>query len=112
MTLLIIGLSLSFIAIGVLFYLSYNQNIQTQKRCNKLGASLLALQKEFTQYQIDQGKSDRDNVTSREIRFDRVAKSIKINEDKIYALRKELPSIIGRVVGQIEFAQDKINRKL
>ena len=27
-------------------------------------------------------------------------------------LRKELPSIIGKVVGQIEFAQDKLNRKM
>jgi len=105
---LITGLSLSFIVIGFLFYL----NNQLKRKLDGTSKALLTFQKEFTQYQIDQGKSDRDSVTSREIRFDRVAKSIKINEDKIYALRKELPSIIGRVVGQIEFAQDKINRKL
>ena len=27
-------------------------------------------------------------------------------------LTKALPSIIGKVVGQIEFAQDKLNRKM
>ena len=83
MTLLIIGLSLSFVTIGVLFYLGYQQNIFIQKRCNKLGAALLALQKEFSQYQVDQGKYNRDEITTREIRFDRVAKSIQKNEDTI-----------------------------
>ena len=32
-------------------------------------------------------------------------------EEDLKKLRKELPSIIGKVVGQIEFAQDRINRQ-
>tara|TARA_R110001583_G_scaffold123448_1_gene274896 strand:+ start:149 stop:472 length:324 start_codon:yes stop_codon:yes gene_type:complete len=107
MILLTIGLSLSFITIGFLFYL----NNQLKRKLEGTSKALLTFQKEFTQYQVDQGKYSRDDITSREIRFDRVAKSIKLNEDKIYSLKKELPSIIGKVVGQIEFAQDKINRK-
>ena len=105
MTLLIIGLSLSFVVIGVLSYLGYRQNIFIQKRCNKLGAALLALQKEFSKYQVDQGKLDRDDTTTREIRFDRVAKEIKRNEDAIYAVNKKLPNEIRKVVGHIEFAR-------
>ena len=108
MTLLIIGLILSFIAIGVLYYL----NDQLKKRLDRTNKALLILQKEFTQYQIDQDKRTRDDITTREIRFDRIAKCIKKNEDKIYSLKKEVPSIIGKVVGQIEFAQDKLNRKI
>ena len=30
----------------------------------------------------------------------------------IYWLRKEIPSIIGKVVSNIEFAQDTINRRM
>ena len=108
MILLTIGLSLSICAIGVLYYLN-NQLKKTLKNNNK---ALLILQKEFTQYQIDQDKRTRDDITTREIRFDRIAKCIKKNEDKIYSLKKEVPSIIGKVVGQIEFAQDKLNRKM
>lgn len=108
MILLIIGLSLSICAIGVLYYL----NDQLKKRLENNNKALLALQEEFTQYQVDNDKRTRDDITTREIRFDRIAKSININEDKIYSLRKELPSIIGTVVGQIEFAQDKLNRKM
>ena len=107
MILLAIGLSLSICAIGVLYYL----NNQLKRKLEGTSKALLTFQKEFTQYQVDQGKRDRDDITSREIRFDRVAESTKLNEDKIYSLRKELPSIIGQVVGQIEFAQDIINRK-
>ena len=107
MILLIIGLSLSFIAIGVLYYLN-NQLKKTLKLNNK---ALLALQQEFTQYQINEKRSHEKETAKKEIRFDNVARSINKNEDKIYALRKELPSIIGKVVGQIEFAQNRLNRK-
>ena len=107
MTILIIGLSLSFIAIGVLYYLN-NQLKKTLKLNNK---ALLALQQEFTQYQINEKRSHEKETAKKEIRFDNVARSINKNEDKIYALRKELPSIIGKVVGQIEFAQNRLNRK-
>ena len=50
MIILIIGLSLSFIAIGVLYYLNH----QLKKRLENNNRALLALQKEFTQYQVDE----------------------------------------------------------
>ena len=53
MILLIIGLSLSFVAIGVLYYL----NDQLKKRLERNNKALLAFQKEFTQYQVDDKRS-------------------------------------------------------
>ena len=106
MILLTIGLSLSICAIGVLYYL----NNQLKKRLENNNKALLALQKEFTQYQVDHDKRTRDDITSREIRFDRVAKCIKKNEDAIYLTDKNLPERIGKIVSQIEFAQNKINK--
>ena len=103
----IIGLSLSFIAIGVLYYL----NNELKKKLENNNKALLALQKEFTQYQVDEKRVNEKNTARMEIRHDNIAKSIQKNENKVYALRKELPSIIGKVVGQIEFAQDRLNRK-
>jgi len=103
---LIIGLSLSFIAIGVLYYL----NNELKKRLERNNKSLLALHEEFTQYQVDCDKRTRDDITSREIRFDRVAKCIKKNEDTIYNVNKTLPNNIMRIVSQIEFGKP-INKK-
>ena len=107
MILLIIGLSLSFIAIGVLYYL----NNELKKRLENNNRALLALQKEFTQYQIDESRVKEKDVARIEIRHDNIAKSIKKNEDAIYSINKTLPEKIGKIVSQIEFAQDKINRK-
>ena len=104
---LIIGLSLSFIAIGVLYYL----NNELKKKLENNNRALLALQKEFTQYQVDERRVKEKNVAKMEIRHDNIAKSIKKNEDTIYSINKTLPEKIGKIVSQIEFAQDKINRK-
>ena len=104
---LIIGLSLSFIAIGVLYYL----NNELKKKLENNNKALLALQKEFTQYQVDEKRFREKDVARMEIRHDNIAKSIKKNEDAIYGINKTLPEKIGKIVSHIEFAQDKINRK-
>ena len=103
----IIGLSLSFIAIGVLYYL----NNELKKRLENNNRALLALQKEFTQYQIDESRVKEKDVARIEIRHDNIAKSIKKNEDAIYSINKTLPEKIGKIVSQIEFAQNQINKK-
>ena len=103
---LTIGLSLSFIAIGVLYYLNH----ELKKKLEGTNKALLAFQQDFTQYQVDHDKRTRDDITSREIRFDRVAKCIKKNEDAIYGVNKKLPENILRIVSQIEFAKP-INKK-
>ena len=104
---LIIGLSLSFIAIGVLYYL----NNELKKKLENNNKALLALQKEFTQYQVDEKRFREKDVARMEIRHDNIAKSIKKNEDAIYTINKTLPNKIGKIVSQVEFAQNIINRK-
>jgi cob(I)alamin adenosyltransferase len=106
MILLIIGLSLSFIAIGVLYYL----NNELKKKLENNNRALLALQKEFTQYQVDEKRVKEKDVARMEIRHDNIAKSIKKNEDTIHNINKTLPSKIGKIVSQIEFAQNTIKR--
>ena len=106
MILLIIGLSLSFIAIGVLYYL----NNELKKKLENNNRALLALQKEFTQYQVDEKRVKEKDVARMEIRHDNIAKLIKKNEDAIYNINKTLPSKIGKIVSQIEFAQNTIKR--
>ena len=103
---LIIGLSLSIIAIGVLYYL----NNELKKRLENNNKALLALQKEFTQYQVSQKRIDEKETAKREIRFDNVARAIKKNEDAIYSINKTLPEKMGRFISQVEFAQNTINR--
>ena len=104
---LIIGLSLSFIAIGVLYYL----NNELKKKLENNNRALLALQKEFTQYQVDEKRVKEKDIARMEIRHDNIAKSIKKNEDAIYTINKTLPNKIGKIVSQVEFAQNIINRK-
>ena len=105
MILLIIGLSLSFIAIGVLFYLGYQKNKQIENRLNNSNKALLALQKEFTQYQVDESRVKEKDVARIEIRHDNIAKSIQKNEDRIHLINKTLPEKIRKTVGHIEFAR-------
>ena len=101
MTLLIIGLSLSFIAIGVLYYL----NDQLKKQLTRTNKALLALQKEFTQYQVDERRVKEKNVARMEIRHDNIAKSIRKNEDAIYSVNKKMPEEIKKCIKHIELSR-------
>ena len=101
MILLIIVLSLSFIALGVLYYL----NNELKKRLERNNKALLALQQEFTQYQVDNDKRTRNDITTREIRFDRIAKSIQKNEDAIYGVEKKMPNEIKKCIKHIELSK-------
>ena len=102
----IIGLVLSFIAIGVLYYL----NNELKKRLENNNKALLALHKEFTQYQVSQKRIDEKETAKREIRFDNVARAIKKNEDIIHGVNRSLPDNIMRIVSQIEFGKP-INKR-
>ena len=98
---LIIGLSLSFIAIGVLYYL----NNELKKKLENNNRALLALQKEFTQYQVNEKRYWEKERAKEEIRHDNIAKCITKNEQLISAVNKKLPEEIRRVIGHIEFGR-------
>ena len=110
MILLTIGLSLSIIAIGVLSYLGYQKNKYIENKLKNSSKALLALQKEFTQYQVAESRLREKNTAKMEIRHDNIAKSIQKNEDRIHLINKTLPNKIGKIVSQIEFAQNRIDR--
>ena len=85
----IIGIVLGVIAIGLIFW--FNKD---QQRTNEL-----------VEFDIDQARIISELEKQLEIKS-------KNQDKKMEKHFKELPSIIGRVVGQIEFAQDKINRQM
>jgi hypothetical protein len=101
MIVLIIGLSLSFIAIGVLCYL----NNELKKKLENNNRALLALQKEFTQYQIDEKRVKEKDTARMEIRHDNIAKSIQKNENLIGAIRKRMPDEIKKAIKYIELGK-------
>ena len=98
---LIIGLSLSFIAIGVLYYL----NNELKKKLENNNRALLALQKEFTQYQVDERRVKEKNVAKMEIRHDNIAKCISKNEQLISAVNKRMPEEIKKCIKHIELSR-------
>ena len=98
---LTIGLSLSFIAIGVLYYL----NNELKKRLERNNKALLALHKEFTQYQVNEKRSSEKEIAKREIRFDNVARSIKKNEDAINSINKRIPDEVKKCIKHIELSR-------
>ena len=103
-----IGIVIGIIALGLTFYFNKQQRISndfTDADVQHLQDALLALQKEFTQYQVDQKRIDEKETAKKEIRFDNVSRSIKKNEDAIYNINKTLPNKIGQIVSQIEFAK-------
>ena len=97
----IIGLSLSFIAIGVLYYL----NNELKKKLSNNNRALLALQKEFTQYQVDERRVKGKYTARLEIRHDNIAKSIQKNEDAIYGVNKRMPDEIKKCIKHIELSR-------
>ena len=98
---LIIGLSLSFIAIGVLYYL----NNELKKKLINNNRALLALQKEFTQYQVTEKRAHEKDVAREEIRHDNIAKCITKNEQMIEAVNKRMPEEIKKCIKHIELSR-------
>ena len=101
MTILIIGLSLSFIAIGVLYYL----NNELKKRLENNNRALLALQKEFTQYQVNEKRFQEKERAKEEIRHDNIAKCITKNEQLISAINQRIPDEIKKCIKHIELSK-------
>jgi hypothetical protein len=64
-----------------------------------------ALMEDFTNYQIQNERKIAELEKDMEIRF-------KSRDRRMDNMNKSLPSIIGQVVGQIEFSQDTINRRM
>ena len=103
-----ISIALNLLTLGLIFWFRKEQQQHNEWFYGETEASehgYRALMEDFTNYQV---KCDRE-LSKLEKELEIKTKQLERNQAK---LRKELPSTIGRVVGQIEFAQDKINRKM
>ena len=104
----IIGIVLGIIALGLIYWLRKEQQMDNGLHAAELDHThqgMNAIMNDLNKYQV---KTDR-KIAELEKQLEIKTKQLERNQAK---LRKELPSTIGRVVGQIEFAQDKINRKM
>ena len=104
----IIGIVLGITALGLIYWLRKEQQMDNglhAAEVDHIHQGMNALMNDFNNYQVE---TDR-KIAELEKQLEIKTKQLERNQAK---LRKELPSTIGRVVGQIEFAQDKINRKM
>jgi len=104
----IIGTVLGIIAIGLVFWLRKDQKIHFDLHdgdINTTRHAYEALMDDFNNYQVNTDKQIIDLKKQLEIKFNNA-------ERRMDRMNKSLPSVIGQVVGQIELAQDTINRKM
>ena len=102
----ITGIVLGIAALGLIYWLRKEQQMDNglhAAEVDHIHQGMNALMNDINNYQVE---TDR-KIAELEKQLEIKAKQLERSQDK---LRKELPSTIGRVVGQIEFAQDKINR--
>jgi len=110
----IIGIVLGTIAIGLFIWLKNDQQMSNSLHEGDLIAAkhaFEALQEEFSHYQIDNERKITQLEKNLEYQNNKLNKQSDSASKRMDQMNKSLPSIIGQVVGQIEFAQDKINRK-
>ena len=104
----IIGIILGVVAIGLTFWLKRDQEMTNDLVDSDLQGcehGMNAMMKDFTNYQVETDRKITELEKQLEIK-------IKNHSKRMDKAQKELPSVIGRVVGQIEFAQDTINRQM
>ena len=104
----IIGIILGVIAIGLFIWLKKDQQMSNdlhEAELHHTHEGMKAMMNDFNNYQV---KTDR-KIAELEKQLEIQTKS---QNKKMEKHLKELPFIIGKVVGQIELAQDTINRKM
>mgnify|MGYP001424191967 CR=1 FL=1 len=104
----IFAIVLALVAVGLFIWLRKEQQMDNglhAAEVDHIHQGMNALMNDINNYQVE---TDR-KIAELEKQLEIKTKQLERNQAK---LRKELPSTIGRVVGQIEFAQDKINRKM
>ena len=111
----IIGIVLGTIAIGLFIWLKNDQKMTNSLHEGDLIAAkhaFEALMDDFNNYQIDNERKMTKLEKDMEIRFKSRDRQMDAANKRMDNMNKSLPSIIGQVVGQIEFSQDTLNRKM
>ena len=108
MILSITGIVLGVIAIGLFIWLRKEQQMDNglhAAEVDHIHQGMNAMMNDFNNYQVETDRKIAELEKQLEIKT-------KNQDKKMEKHLKELPFIIGKVVGQIEFAQDKLNRKM
>ena len=111
----IIGIVLGVIAIGLIIWLKNDQKMSNSLHEGDLIAAkhaFEALMDDFNNYQITNERKIAELEKAMEIRFKSRDRQIDAANSRMDQMNKSLPSVIGQVVGQIELAQDTINRQM
>ena len=102
----IIGIILGVVAIGLFIWLKKDQQMSNdlhEAELNHTHQGMNALMNDFNNYQVE---TDR-KIAELEKQLEIKTKQLDRKTDKTI---KNLPAMIGKIVSQIEFAQNKINR--
>ena len=111
----IIGIVLGTIAIGLFFWLKNDQKMSNALHEGDLIAAkhaYEALMSDFNNYQIETDRKITQLEKNLEYQNNKLNKQSDSASKRMDQMNKSLPSIIGQVVGQIELAQDTINRQM
>jgi len=111
----IIGIVLGTIAIGLFIWLKKDQQMSNILHEGDLIAAkhaYEALMDDFNNYQIETDRKIIQLEKNLEYQSNKLNKQSDSANKRMDQMNKSLPSIIGQVVGQIELAQDTINRQM
>ena len=111
----IIGIILGTIAIGLFIWLKNDQKMSNALHEGDLIAAkhaYEALMGDFNNYQIETDRKITQLEKNLEYQSNKLNKQSDSASKRMDQMNKSLPSIIGQVVGQIELAQDTINRQM
>ena len=111
----IIGIVLGVLAIGLIIWLKNDQKMTNVLHEGDLIAAkhaFEALMSDFNNYQITNERKIADLSKELEMVRNKAHQWDKAAHNRMDKMNKSLPSIIGQVVGQIEFSQDTINRQM
>ena len=104
----IIGIVLSVVALSLIYWLRKEQTIDNglnAAETDHIHQGMNAMMNDFNNYQVETDRKIAELEKQLEIKS-------KSQDKRMEKHLKELPFIIGKVVGQIEFSQDMINRKM
>ena len=110
----IIGIVLGTIAIGLFIWLKNDQKMSNdlhEAELQHTHQGMKALMDDFNNYQIETDRKITQLEKNLEYQNNKLNKQSDSASKRMDKMNKSLPSIIGQVVGQIEFSQDIINRK-
>ena len=111
----IIGIVLGVLAIGLFIWLKSDQKMSNSLHEGDLIAAkhaYEALMSDFNNYQITNERRIADLAKELEMVRNKAHQWDKAAHNRMDKMNKSLPSVIGQVVGQIELAQDTINRQM